>query len=240
MLLLHGWGGCADSFAPVSLRLQAVFSVYAVDFPAHGDSDMPKKPWHVQDFADILRAFIQEHQLEGCAVIAHSFGGRVVLKLASREPRLFQKIVLTGGAGIRPKRKASYYRKVYGYKLLKRLSNHGLCVAVAKWLGADIRQKVAEAGSAEYRALPEVMRRTFSNIVNEDLSACLAKIQAPTLLIWGTEDTETPLWMGEQMEKSIPDAGLVKLKGGSHFAYLEQLETFVAVVLYFLTSEETG
>ena len=60
----------------------------------------------------------------------------------------------------------------------------------------------------------------------------------PTLLIWGTEDTETPLWMGEMMEKKIPDAGLVKLEGGTHFAYLEHLEQFLAVVIYFLTSEE--
>ena len=43
---------------------------------------------------------------------------------------------------------------------------------------------------------------------------------------------------GRNDGKKIPDAGLVKLEGGTHFAYLEHLEQFLAVVIYFLTSEE--
>ena len=68
VLMLHGWGGCADSFAPVSLRLANLFSVYAIDFPGHGQSSMPQRPWKVQDYAGVVRAFIKEMGLEGCYV----------------------------------------------------------------------------------------------------------------------------------------------------------------------------
>ncbi|MBS5517324.1 MAG: alpha/beta hydrolase [Clostridiales bacterium] len=238
VLMLHGWGGCADSFAPVSLRLANLFTVYAIDFPGHGQSSMPQRPWKVQDYAGVVRAFIKEMGLEGCYVVAHSFGCRVTLKLASKEPHLFSKIIFTGGAGIRPKRTFAYYRRTYSYKLAKRLAKHKWGVGLYRLFGVDVKKRVENAGSPEYKALPEHMRRTFSNIVNEDLTPCLEKIKVPTLLIWGTEDTETPLWMGEMMEKKIPDAGLVKLEGGTHFAYLEHLEQFLAVVIYFLTSEE--
>jgi len=60
-----------------------------------------------------------------------------------------------------------------------------------------------------------------------------------TLLIWGDQDTETPLEFGKEMEKLIPDAGLVIFEGGGHFAYLEQIGRFNRVVSYFL-SEVNG
>ena len=110
VLMLHGWGGCADSFAPVSL------------------------------------------------------------KLASKEPHLFSKIIFTGGAGIRPKRTFAYYRRTYSYKLAKRLAKHKWGVGLYRLFGVDVKKRVENAGSPEYKALPEHMRRTFSNIVNEDLT----------------------------------------------------------------------
>jgi pimeloyl-ACP methyl ester carboxylesterase len=62
----------------------------------------------------------------------------------------------------------------------------------------------------------------------------LPKIQASTLLIWGENDTATPLWMGREMEKCISDAALVLFEGCSHFAYLEQYGRFSAIVKEFL------
>ena len=57
------------------------------------------------------------------------------------------------------------------------------------------------------------------------------------MLLWGTEDTATPLWMGQVMERSIPDAALIPLEGGSHFAYVEQPARFNAIVRKFLLEE---
>ena len=79
------------------------------------------------------------------------------------------------------------------------------------------------------------MKKTFVKVVSEDLSPLLPRIQASTLLVWGEKDTETPLWMGQKMEKDIPDAGLVIFEGDDHFAYLHQWSRFVAIVRTFLT-----
>ena len=78
------------------------------------------------------------------------------------------------------------------------------------------------------------MRATFVKVVNLDLSDRLSLIRQPVLLLWGDKDTETPLWMGQQMERDIPDAGLVVLEGGTHFAYLEQAARFNMIVKHFL------
>ena len=62
----------------------------------------------------------------------------------------------------------------------------------------------------------------------------LPRIQASTLLVWGENDQDTPLWMGQKMEKEIPDAGLVIFENDDHFAYLRQWPRFNAVVRAFL------
>ena len=78
------------------------------------------------------------------------------------------------------------------------------------------------------------MRQTFNKVISLDLSDCLCRVKAPTLLYWGAQDTETPLWMAKVMEERIPDAGLVVEEGAGHFAYLEQNRKFLRIVHSFL------
>ena len=71
---------------------------------------------------------------------------------------------------------------------------------VERWQAA-LRRRY---GSADYARLNENMRRTFSKVISQDLYPFLKDIQAPTLLVWGSEDTETPLWMGNKWRKPFP------------------------------------
>ncbi|MCL4252654.1 MAG: alpha/beta hydrolase, partial [Anaerolineae bacterium] len=64
-------------------------------------------------------------------------------------------------------------------------------------------------------------RETFLRVVNQDLSDYAKRIQAPTLLIWGENDQDTPLWQAKQLENLIPDAGLVVYPRAGHYSYLE-------------------
>ena len=77
------------------------------------------------------------------------------------------------------------------------------------------------------------MRKTFVKVINQDLSELLPRIEASTLLVWGSADTETPLWMGQKMEKEIKDAGLVVFEGCSHFAFLEEPQRFLVILKTF-------
>ena len=82
------------------------------------------------------------------------------------------------------------------------------------------------------------MRGVLVKAVNEDLSPLLSGISAPTLLIWGENDTATPLRDGKLMETLIPDAGLVVFSGGTHYAFLEQAPKFLTIVNNFLEEEK--
>ena len=238
VLLLHGWGCDGSLMKPVADALQDQFRILIPDFPGHGKSGRPPQPWGVPEYAHCLQKLLEEEGFFPCHVIAHSFGCRVAAWLAAETPSLFGKIIFTGAAGIRPKPSAEAQQRSARYKKLK-----GICEKVRKVPGMSraaegweekLRRKY---GSKDYNALDEEMRKTFIKVINQDLSELYPRFRSSTLLIWGENDTETPLWMAKEMEKSIPDAGLAVLEGGSHFAYLEQIARFNTIVLAFLKGE---
>ncbi len=79
IVLLHGWGGCIDSWKPLMRDLQAHARVSALDFPGHGQSAEPPAPWDVSDFAQATAEWMRAAGIEKADVVAHSFGGRVAI-----------------------------------------------------------------------------------------------------------------------------------------------------------------
>ena len=125
----------------------------------------------------------------------------------------------------------SYYRKVYTFKLIKKL----LPLLVGKVRAAEIiERRRAKAGSSDYSQATPMMRAILSKCVNEDLCSHMPKIKAPVLLFWGDMDTATPISDAHKMERLIPDAGLVVAEGAGHFAMLEQAELWRASLISFL------
>lgn len=238
VVLLHGWGCTGKLMACVASGLEKDMRVLSLDFPGHGESGRPPEPWGVPEYAAATLELLKALDFLPCSVVAHSFGGRVAIYLASEDSTLFDKLVLTGAAGIRKpqteegkKRSEEYRKRKELVESVKKLRIFGSLPD--KW-GESLRKKY---GSADYNALDEEMRRTFVKVINLDLSDRLSRVKQPTLLLWGDKDTETPLWMGQQMERDIPDAGLVVLQGGSHFAWAEQSARFNTITHHFLTED---
>ena len=239
VILLHGWGCDMKMMQPVADALKSSYRTLLIDFPGHGKSGRPPVPWGVPEYAECLKELLKQIGFNGqCSVIAHSFGCRVATWLAVNEPELFNKMVFTGAAGIRRKPTAESVRRNSEYKKLKGYCEQIKRIPLLKRPAEHWEKKLREKyGSPDYNALDEEMRKTFVKIVNQDLSDLYPRFRQSTLLIWGDADTETPLWMAKEMEKSIPDAGLVILEGGTHFAYLEQNQRFNTIVKHFLKED---
>lgn len=221
VVLLHGWGASIDLYKGLIGELQKHYRVYALDMPGVGKSDEPPSAWCVDDYVDLVSAFLTEMGIKKTHLIGHSFGGRVIIKYMNRSERPVEidKIVFIDAAGIKPKRKLKTRVKVGSYKVAKVIFSN----PVMHFLYPDYLETMRKRnGSADYNSATPVMRATLVRVVNEDLKGLLSGIDRPTLLIWGEKDETTPLKDGEEMEKLIPDAGLVTLKGASHFSYLEQ------------------
>lgn len=235
LVLLHGWGGNADSMAPLTRDFQGTRRVLAVDFPGHGKSPEPPEPWEVTEYMELTRALLEEEGFAGADIVAHSFGGRVSILLAAEHPETVGRLLLTGCAGIPPKTANRVSAKTRTYKALRGMADNAVTRGVfGDRVDAWREGLVQKFGSADYKALTPSMRATFNRILKQDLTPDLKQIKASTLLVWGETDTATPIWMGELMEKEIPDAALIRFAGAGHFAYLEQYPRFLAIAREFL------
>jgi pimeloyl-ACP methyl ester carboxylesterase len=230
VLVLHGWGAKIEAVDPIIRGLRSRTCVYAVDLPGFGETGLPPQPWGVAEYADWTLALMDHLGLERPSIVAHSNGGRIAIHLAARQPERVDKLVLVDSAGIRPERGLRYYRRV----ALAKTAKHA-----ARFLGPPgkaLQHRVfARTASSDY-ANAGPLRPTFVKLVNQDLTSLLPDVRASTLLIWGDQDTATPLSDGQTMERLIPDAGLVVLEGAGHFSYLDQPQRFARVAGHFLAA----
>ncbi|MCL2234290.1 MAG: alpha/beta hydrolase [Firmicutes bacterium] len=217
ILLLHGWGATSATMGGLFRFLKSENkSVISVDFPHFGFSDTPPEDFTVYSYADLIKEFLDKLGIDKVHIIAHSFGARVATILASTHPCLVHKLLLTGAAGCKPKYSFKKSRKIVAYKLKKKLG---------------IVQK--NAGSADYQALPQSMKKVFVSVVNDHLDYLLKHIISPTLIVFGKNDTDTPLYMARRLERKIKNSALVVLENAGHYAFLDREKYFCAIVNAF-------
>ena len=237
ILMLHGWGCSSVHFREIAEKLSGGYRLLIPDLPGHGMTGQPSVPWGVDEYTECVLRIMESAGFDRCSVIAHSFGGRIALKLASMHPEKVDKMILTGCAGLKKPKTPEQEKQEQEYQRKKeRLIRIGRLPLLKQYSAVMLEDLRNRYGSADYNALAPGMRETFIRIISEDLRPCLNRIQCPVLLIWGRNDQDTPLWMGETMEKEIPDAGLVVFDNDDHFAYLHQRTRFTIIAESFLKS----
>ena len=233
IVLLHGWGSNIKLFANLIDLLSKKYKVVAMDMPGFGESAEPPSAWCVDDYVEFVIDFLKDYNTDKVMLLGHSFGGRVIIKMNSREnlPFKITKVILVDSAGILPPKSNKKSFRTYYYKAGKAILSTGLAQKIAPDALENFRKKM---GSADYAAASPLMRQVLVKVVNEDLEPLLPNIKCPALLVWGVNDTATPLSDGEKMEKLIPDAGLVKLENAGHYSFLDQQFTFNRVMSSFM------
>lgn len=230
VILLHGWGQNKEMMGQIFTHLKDRFRVFSIDFPGFGESGEPPEPWGVPEYEAFLASFIEACGIVCPILIGHSFGCRVAIRYAADHQDNVRKMVLTGAAGIRPKRGLDYHVRTGVYKTGKWL----LKVSGQKKRLEELQRN---AGSADYRNTSGVMRGTFVKVVNDDVSPVLGQVVCPVLLIWGENDDAVPLWMGRKMEQEMKDAGLAVFENDDHWAYWHQADRFNRVLDVFLEGD---
>lgn len=228
VVLLHGWGQNTQMMSAIMLHLSKDFRVFNFDFPNFGKSSALTNSWSVADFSEWLEDILEALDVKKPIIIAHSFGCRVALKYALKQP--VKKMVLTGAAGIRAKLSFWAKLKIFNYKCIKNI----LVFLKQDQLLKKLQQNV---GSSDYRQASSFLKESFVKIVNEDLSSILPMINVETLLVFGSNDDATPLWMGKKMEKLLPNAALVVFENDDHYAYFHQAHRFNMVLDAFLKED---
>lgn len=235
ILMLHGWGANISLLMPLAERLAAVgYRCYMLDLPGFGESDDPLQAWTVYDYADFVLAYLDHHNVQQVYLFGHSFGGRLAIILGAEHSERIHKMVLSDAAGIRPKTSFWLNLRLKSYKILRdSLYKIGLN-SIADSLRERYNQRY---GSSDFQQVSGIMRQTFVNVVNEDLLPLAYDVKPSTLIFWGDKDEDTPLWMGQKLEETIPDAGLIIHEGAGHYAYLEKAAETARIMDYFFKQD---
>jgi pimeloyl-ACP methyl ester carboxylesterase len=235
VLMLHGWNRAGRDLKPLAQLLSRDRSVHLVDLPGFGASPLPEEPvlnsgvhasgapslpissvpvsaWGTYEYGELMVRYLQSLGINSCDLIGHSFGGRICLRIASRYQDLVGSMVLIGSHGLQlPKP----FKAAIRSSLLKALRS------IIRLVDSTFNTKLYTArfvpffGSRDYlNAGP--LRSILVKTVNEDQSENSRRIKAPTLLLWGALDTETPLAMGRRFQELIEGSHLIALDNHGH------------------------
>ena len=232
VLLLHGWNSSYTVYNGIINLLKSRYRVVALNFPGCDGSDTMETPWTLDDYCDFVLKFMKALNIKSPIMFGHSHGGRVTLKMAATGMVNPPKIVLLDSAGLIPKKSIRQKFRAKSFKIIKWC----LTLPIIKNFSAGLLDKArAYYGSADYNAAPEVLRKTLVSLVNTDLRDIISNITAPTLLIWGENDTATPLADAKIIESKIKDCGLCVIKGTGHYSFCEKPFEAQAIINSFLS-----
>jgi len=232
LLLLHGWGTDMGTFDQMAEHLKKKFRVVRFDFPGFGQSPKPSDDWAVANYATLTRDLLDKLDIKQIySIIAHSFGGRVIIKGLSIDALKPQKVVLIGAAGVKPHQNI----KSLIYKIVAKIGKFLTSMPIINKLQPSLRKRLyGVVGSTDYLQAKQ-MKNIFQNVINEDLLPEIPDITIPTLLIWGENDSETPVNDAKLMLHSLKNGQLVIVPNAGHFVYTEAFDVVAKAMDDFLS-----
>jgi pimeloyl-ACP methyl ester carboxylesterase len=223
VLFLHGWGANLYSFFFYAEQLKHNYKTLCVDFPGFGESEKLAYPLTVFDYAMEIFRLLKILNIKKISIVCHSFGARVAVLLASKFDLKINKLIIIGGAGLRPKFNLCNKLKVLTYKLAKCINKFKLC-----------NFNLEKFGSSDYKHLNNIEKQTFVNVINFNERKYLSLILTKTLLMWGEKDDATPTYMAHIFNKCVANSKLKVFKGLGHFCFLENKSAVLFEINYFL------
>ncbi len=257
LLLVHGLMTTSYSWRYMLEPLGARFTLYLPDLPGNGDSDRPlDRAYHPEALAAWLGALMSELGIRGAPVIGNSMGGYLCMRLALRDPGAMSRLVNEHSPGVPEARlwALGAALAVPGAKaLLARLARR----APERWVHRNVhywdetlksREEArvyggqlasAEGSRAFVKHLAETMAPGPVRGFHRALAArkrAGARFPVPLLLVYAARDPMVPPRFGDVFADLVPDARLVRLDEGSHFAHVDAPEAFLPPVLEFLAA----
>lgn len=198
LVFLHGWGQNRDSLRGIAALFYHTHRVHLLDLPGFGEAPPPPADWDTVHYTDLVQQWVLDKIDGPIVLVGHSFGGRVSVRLAARHLPRVRGVVLMGVPGLpQPAWSRTRVRR-WGIRTLRRV-----LVATRPLIGPKgVDWHTRKFGSRDYLAAGP-LRPILIRVVNEDLTESAQSIAVPTLLIWGTDDTETPPWLAERYRSLI-------------------------------------
>jgi len=229
MLMIHGWGDSLHTFDKLIPALVAQRRIVRIDLPGFGKSETPKETWNLNNYVMCVKNFVEKMNLRVDTLVGHSLGGRIIIKGEAEGMLTARKNILIASAGVAKRRTV---RNVI-VRIAAKIGKIVLYIPPFIFWRTKLRRKFYARIGSDYLDAG-MLRETFLAIIKEDLSRSASKITLPSLLIWGREDTSTPLEEGRRMNDLIKGSILEIVEGAGHFVHQEKSEEVARLINHFV------
>jgi pimeloyl-ACP methyl ester carboxylesterase len=251
VLFVHGLSGQWQNWLENIPRIAEERRVIAPDLPGHGRSEMPQEKISTQGYARSLKGLLDALEIDRVHVVGNSLGGFVAAELVVEFPERVDRLVLVSAAGISNSNAyrapaltigriagtlASVTAARHRRMAARRLTRHAALALVARHpsrLKADLAWEAMMKG-----ANPPGFYDAFRASIEYDFRDRLPEIEAPTLVVWGANDSVISVHDADQFERLIDDSRKVVMEDTGHVPMLERPNAFNDLLLDFLA--ETG
>lgn len=261
LLLLHGIGNSAQTWAGVLPRLAASHTVIAPDLLGHGSSDKPRGDYSLGGYANGMRDLLSTLDIERVTVVGHSLGGGIAQQFAYQYPDRCERLVLVAAGGLgralHPVLRAATLPgseltlSVLTGSLARPIGGGLVHVATAltraagsrKVLDIAVAWEVISALSAlhDVRARRAFLRtlRSVADIRGQVVTGLdrLYLAQAmPLLAVWGARDSIIPVGHADALREIVHNCRIEIFRGAGHWPHLSDPQRFCDVLLDFIES----
>jgi abhydrolase domain-containing protein 6 len=245
ILMIHGFGADKDNWLRFSRPLTARYHVIALDLLGFGESSKPDASYDVGSQTERLAAFAKQLGIHKLHLIGNSMGGHIAALYAARYPEQVLSVALLDNAGITAPHKSELFQR------LERGEANPLLVSQPE----DFDRMMSFL-FVEQPVLPESLKQHFAkrSIANHELNQKifsqlreryiplepeLAKIQAPTLLLWGDQDRALDVSSIEVMQPLLKQPTVVIMKNCGHVPMIERPEETASHYQAFLDNAKS-
>ena len=249
LVLLHTLRTQLDLFEKLVPELAKHFTVYALDYPGHGYSDIPKTRYDAAFFTYAVEGFLAKLDLRDVTLAGVSIGGSIPLIVAARRnPRVTRVIAVNPydyakGRGMARSSPLGWLinyvalvpfigetvMRLRNFLIMRSVLNGG--VADPNSISPALMQEMYRVGNrrGHYRAFLSLLRNSTSW---QSATKDYGRIEIPVLLIWGAQDWALPSER-EHDRTLIPGVQMATLDRGGHFLALDRPQELIQAIVRF-------
>ncbi|QFZ53957.1 alpha/beta hydrolase [Oceanihabitans sp. IOP_32] len=229
IIILHGLMGGLSNFDSVT----AYFSKkgYKILVPELPIYSMSLIKTNVKSFAKYLHDFIAFKGLEDVILLGNSLGGHIALYHTKMYPEKVKALIITGSSGLYESAMGSGYTKRSDYEVIKKKAQDVFYdPAVATKAIVD---EVYETVNDRNKLIKTLA--IAKSAIRHNMGKDLPKMETPTCIIWGKNDTVTPPNVAEEFNELLPDSELFWIDKCGHAAMMEHPDEFNQILDAWLT-----
>jgi esterase len=240
VVILHGLLGSARNWSTFARQLGATRRLFALDLRNHGAS-----PWAdamtYDQMADDVRAFLARQGLQAAAVIGHSMGGKVAMRLALAHGEQVDRLVVVDIAPVAYRRGFHAYVEAMRTLDLSQISRRSEADALLaepiddpRVRGFLLQNLVSGKDGLAWRVPLQALADNMPAIMGFPEPGGIERYDGPTLFVTGGRSDYVRPEHHAEILRLFPNAQIIAIPDAGHWVHAEAPQQFLEVVGAFL------